>query len=84
LLCHFNVAENVPLEKGISYAELAKKTGLSEDMLTRAVRLVATSYIFVEKEPGIVSHTARSKILAAEPGQKVSNKTISNIYANFC
>lgn len=77
LLCHFNVAENVPFDHGISYAELAEKTGLSLDMLTRAVRLVATQYIFQEKEPGIVTHTIRSKIMATEPGQKVWKQTPS-------
>ncbi|KAF2672645.1 S-adenosyl-L-methionine-dependent methyltransferase [Microthyrium microscopicum] len=65
-LGQFNVTEKVPFDKAISYDELASKTGLGLDMLTRCVRMASTSCIFQEKTPGYVSHTAMSKLLATE------------------
>jgi hypothetical protein len=70
-LCNFNVPEHVPFDKGIGFEELATKCGLEQDILTRFIRMVETSYIFKEERFGIVSHTAVSKLLATEEAVKV-------------
>ena len=73
VLVRFQVPENVPLDGKISLKDLASKTGLDVDMLTRLVRLVAVNYVFVESPPEMISHTAKSKLLATDEGTKVSD-----------
>ena len=72
VLIRFQVPENVPLDGKISLKELASKTGLDVDMLTRIVRIAAVNYVFVESPPEMISHTAKSKLLATDDGTKVS------------
>ncbi|KAK3990138.1 S-adenosyl-L-methionine-dependent methyltransferase [Cladorrhinum sp. PSN332] len=66
VLCHFQVPQSVPLRGEISFSELSHKTGLNEAHLARFLRMVITSYYFVEPRPGFVAHTAKSKILATD------------------
>ncbi|KAK4167646.1 O-methyltransferase-domain-containing protein [Cladorrhinum sp. PSN259] len=66
VLCHFQVPQNVPLDGEISFSELSRKTGLTETLLSRFLRTVATSYYFVEPRPGFVAHTAWSNVLATD------------------
>jgi hypothetical protein len=72
VLVRFKVPDNVPLEGEISLKDLASKTGLEVDMLTRIVRMAAVNYVFVESHTGMISHTAKSKLLATDEGTKVS------------
>ncbi len=70
VLCRFEVPQNVPTDGEISYSGLASKTGLSEALLPRFVRMAAANYYFAEPRPGFVAHTAFSKILALEEGMR--------------
>ncbi|KAI9674802.1 MAG: hypothetical protein M1817_001706 [Caeruleum heppii] len=63
----FRIAELVPLDGSISFAELAKKAGLLEDKLVRILRYAFTNYIFTESPEGHVSHSAISATLARDP-----------------
>jgi hypothetical protein len=48
----------------VSFAEIAKQTPLTEQMVARLLRHAITQRIFREPEPGMVAHTQASKILA--------------------
>lgn len=66
VLCEHNVPQNVPLQGDISMKELAAKTGLSEGLLPRFLRMAMVNYYFCEPRPGFVAHTAWSKPLATD------------------
>ena len=66
ILIDFDVPSLVPFEGTISIKELASKTGLSEDKVTRIIRYAATNFIFQEPSPGQVAHTATSAALARD------------------
>ncbi|KAJ5673631.1 hypothetical protein N7507_002758 [Penicillium longicatenatum] len=66
-ISHFKVAQAVPNEGSISFAELARATGLTELDVARFVRRTAINHIFVEPTPGHVAHTATSALLSADP-----------------
>lgn len=53
----------VPAGGRISFADIAKQTPLTEQMVTRLLRHAMTMRIFYEPEPGFVAHTKASKIL---------------------
>ncbi|KAI0552400.1 S-adenosyl-L-methionine-dependent methyltransferase [Xylaria curta] len=67
VLLEFNIPELVPLEGTISLSELAAKSGLLEDKLTRIVRYAITIFVFHEPKPGYIAHTALSAALARDP-----------------
>lgn len=55
----------MPLNGSISFTELASKCGLLEHDLQRIIRYTAIFHrVFQEPNPGFVSHTAASKLLA--------------------
>ncbi len=54
----------VPSGGMISYADIATRTGLSEQMIRRFLRSAITMRIFQEPEPNMVAHTKASKMLA--------------------
>ncbi|KAI0433455.1 O-methyltransferase-domain-containing protein [Xylaria sp. FL1042] len=61
----YKLANAVPLDGTASYAEIAKVSGLKEDLCRRFLRLAMGSHIFAE-ESGTqrVRHTASSRLLA--------------------
>lgn len=60
---HFKIAEAVPLDRPISYAQLAKERSVDEDLLKRILRHAMTNRIFYEPESGLVAHTCVSALL---------------------
>jgi hypothetical protein len=54
----------VPPGGQVSFADIAKQTPLTEQMVSRLLRHAMTMRIFREPEPGMVAHTKASKILA--------------------
>ncbi|KAG9235754.1 O-methyltransferase-domain-containing protein [Amylocarpus encephaloides] len=61
-----NLAFKVPLERGISYADLSNECKLNERDLRRLIRHAMTNKIFKEKN-SLVVHTAASKLLVSNP-----------------
>jgi 6-hydroxytryprostatin B O-methyltransferase len=59
----FNLAQAVPLNGSISYAELAAKTKVDADQMKRSIRQGIQTHVFYEPQPGYVGHTAASKLL---------------------
>ena len=57
------VAQNVPLEGEVSYAEVAESIGLDEHMLKRFIRHAITLRVFSEPRKGFVAHTPVSRLL---------------------
>ncbi|KAK0716586.1 S-adenosyl-L-methionine-dependent methyltransferase [Apiosordaria backusii] len=53
----------IPPKGRISFAEIANKTTLPEQIITRLLRYAMTFHVFCEPEPGMVAHTKASKAL---------------------
>ncbi|RMZ91143.1 hypothetical protein DV736_g1598, partial [Chaetothyriales sp. CBS 134916] len=69
VIYHYKLAEAVPADGSASYAEIASKTGLDEDLVFRFVRAAMGNRIFAEDPTtGRVLHTATSRLLATNPG----------------
>lgn len=66
VLCHFNVPQSVPQTGDISFQELASKTGLSETLLPRFLRMATSNYYFSEPRPGYIAHNPWSRLLATD------------------
>ncbi|THV44382.1 hypothetical protein BGAL_0657g00010 [Botrytis galanthina] len=62
-ITRYSIATMVPAGGRISFADIAKQTPLTEQMVTRLLRHAMTMRIFYEPEPGFVAHTKASKIL---------------------
>ncbi|KAK4448942.1 S-adenosyl-L-methionine-dependent methyltransferase [Podospora aff. communis PSN243] len=70
VLCHFKVPQSVPDAGEIGFSELASRTGLSEALLPRFLRMAAANYYFSELRPGFVCHTPWSRTLAHDEGMQ--------------
>ena len=57
----------MPLEGGVTFAEIAKKTGLTEHRVSSIIRQAAMNKIFYEDKTNHVVHTAISSILVKDP-----------------
>ncbi|KAI9695583.1 MAG: hypothetical protein M1820_008508 [Bogoriella megaspora] len=64
-ISHYKVADAIPVDKFVSYAEIAKTTNLDESLLRRFLRLLMTNDVFCEPRPGVVAHTAQSTMLVS-------------------
>ncbi|KAI0148064.1 sterigmatocystin 8-O-methyltransferase [Hypoxylon sp. NC0597] len=64
-ISRYGITSLVPVGGHISFAELAKQTGLEDQMITRLLRHAMTMRIFREPEPGQVAHTKASKSIAS-------------------
>jgi hypothetical protein len=68
VLYRFRVAQNLGVGETVSFAELGKRSGLSEDDTRRFVRLAIAHRIFEEPAKGQVRHNASSAALVNVPG----------------
>lgn len=66
-IARFGIANMIPPGGRVAFETIAKQAGLSEDMTRRLLRHAMTMRVFCEPEPGMVSHTAASKMLS-NPG----------------
>jgi len=60
------LAKLVPLDKPITLAELQSLTPLDPVNLARTLRVAMTNHIFCEPSPGVIAHTAASRLLATD------------------
>ena len=67
VIYRFRVAQAVPLDGGATYAEIAKKTGLSHHRVASVMRQAMTNRIFHEDKLNHVVHTAISAVLVKDP-----------------
>ncbi|PSN71469.1 putative O-methyltransferase [Corynespora cassiicola Philippines] len=67
VIIRFKIASAVPLLSTTTFTELARSTGLMEHDLTQILRHAMTYRIFSEPSPGVVAHTAASRLLVTSP-----------------
>ncbi|KAL9055574.1 MAG: hypothetical protein Q9162_003471 [Coniocarpon cinnabarinum] len=68
----FDVSTHVPIGGDISFADLAKATGVDEQMLARFLRYGFSNWLFTETRPGFVGHTAATRALKENQGLRDS------------
>ncbi|RKF61752.1 O-methyltransferase gsfB [Erysiphe neolycopersici] len=61
---HYKIVKSFPIHETASFAQISKRIGLSELNVRRFLRHAMTNRIFKEIKPGVVAHTAASRILA--------------------
>ena len=61
------MASSFPVNEETSFAEIAQKCQLDEDVVRRVIRHATTNHIFSEPKNGTIVHTAASKALAQVP-----------------
>lgn len=66
LINNYGIAKLVPLDKPITLAELQSLTPLDPVNLARTLRVAMTNHIFCEPSPGVIAHTAASRLLATD------------------
>ncbi|KAI1212023.1 putative O-methyltransferase [Annulohypoxylon truncatum] len=64
VVTRFKLADAVPIGGEITFAELAATTGLHEVHLRKILRLAIAQHIFTEPRPGVVAHSAASRLIA--------------------
>lgn len=63
-MSRFKIAQHVPVHGQASYKDLSEVTGIPLADLKPILRMAMTSYIFTEPAPGMVAHTAASRLLS--------------------
>ncbi|KAI9732978.1 MAG: hypothetical protein M1818_007411 [Claussenomyces sp. TS43310] len=63
---HFKIANSFPVGSTATFAEISKKVNLDEMNVRRLMRHAMTNRIFKEVSPGVVAHTAASRVLAED------------------
>lgn len=66
LINNYGIAKLVPLDKPITLAELQALTPLDPVNLARTLRIAMTNHVFCEPSPGVIAHTAASRLLATD------------------
>lgn len=64
----FGLAKNLPVGKETTFAEMASLSGQAESNIRKAVRAAIAQRIFEEPRPGVIRHSAASRLLAENPG----------------
>ncbi|KAI2602759.1 S-adenosyl-L-methionine-dependent methyltransferase [Hypoxylon sp. NC1633] len=67
-IARFNIASMVPLGGQATFAEISSQTGLDERHVRRLLRHATTMRVFCEPQPGVITHTKASKMLASSEG----------------
>lgn len=62
----FYTAKLVPMDEPILLTDLQKLTPLDPVNLARTLRTAITNHIFCEPQPGLIAHTAASRLLATD------------------
>ncbi|ROV97171.1 hypothetical protein VPNG_08825 [Cytospora leucostoma] len=63
---NYGIAKLVPLGRPIALTELQYLTTLDPTNLARILRTAMTNHIFYEPSPGVIAHTAASRLLATD------------------
>ncbi|KAI0448092.1 S-adenosyl-L-methionine-dependent methyltransferase [Xylaria telfairii] len=65
-IVRFGLAHLVPINGEITFSELAAAAGLGEVPVRKLIRHAITQHIFHEPRPGVVAHSATSRLLAED------------------
>jgi hypothetical protein len=63
VIYHFSLAKAIPLNGTATYAEIEIASGIKESICRRLIRYAILNHIFCEPSPGIVAHTAVSRMM---------------------
>ncbi|KAI1140753.1 S-adenosyl-L-methionine-dependent methyltransferase [Hypoxylon sp. FL0543] len=66
LINHYGIAKLVPLEGTITLSQLQAKAPIDPINLTRLLRYAMTNHLFQEPKPGVIAHTAASRLLVED------------------
>ncbi|KAI1212690.1 S-adenosyl-L-methionine-dependent methyltransferase [Annulohypoxylon truncatum] len=66
LLNHYGIAKLVPIDGSITLSQLASQTTLDSINLTRLLRHGMVNHLFQEPTPGVIMHTAASRLLVED------------------
>ncbi|KAI1454081.1 S-adenosyl-L-methionine-dependent methyltransferase [Annulohypoxylon moriforme] len=66
LLNHYGIAKLVPIDGSITLSQLQEKTPLDSTNLARLLRHGMVNHLFQEPEPGVIVHTAASRLLVED------------------
>lgn len=61
------IADIVPLNGQVSFVDIARQKPMTSEMTARLLRHAMTMRVFREPEPGMVAHTAASRVLHHSP-----------------
>ncbi|KAI0868318.1 hypothetical protein GGS24DRAFT_506898 [Hypoxylon argillaceum] len=64
---YFDIANQVLVNREITYGNLAAKVGVNEAALSRILRLGIADRVFRELRPGVISHSPISRQMADDP-----------------
>ncbi|ROV99193.1 hypothetical protein VPNG_08247 [Cytospora leucostoma] len=64
----FGLARNLPVGSETTFSEMAASSGLAESDVRKLVRYAVSQKIFEEPRPGVISHSAASRLLAEDSG----------------
>lgn len=67
MIYRYDIARAVPVYGSASYASVAEKVGLSENLVFRIIRQAISNNVFFESTPGKVSRTVLSRLMATDP-----------------
>lgn len=79
ILNHFDFWTVVPVDGSASYAEIAERVSLPEDVVTRVLQHAVTLRLFSETSPQRVQHTSRSAALARQPGLRALVSSVLDV-----
>lgn len=65
-MARFNLAQAFPVESEITIRELSAAVGLGETHISKLVRHAITQKIFCEPRPGVIAHSACSRLIAED------------------
>ncbi|KAF4611323.1 hypothetical protein G7Y89_g15690 [Cudoniella acicularis] len=66
-IVRFDLATTIPIDSTSTFEEVATARGLDSGDTTRILRHAMTYRVFSEKSPGVVAHTATSRLLVENP-----------------
>ncbi|ROV96535.1 hypothetical protein VMCG_07778 [Cytospora schulzeri] len=67
-ITRFGLARNLPVGSETTFADMAASSGLNESDVRKLVRYAVSQRIFEEPRPGVITHSAASRLLAENPG----------------
>lgn len=67
-ITRFGLARKLPVGQETTFAEMAELSGQTESNIRKVVRAAIAQRIFEEPRPGVIIHSAASRLLAESPG----------------
>ncbi|KAI1444514.1 S-adenosyl-L-methionine-dependent methyltransferase [Annulohypoxylon stygium] len=77
-ITRFGLAQKLPVGGETTFAEMAASSGLTENHVRKLVRFAVSQRIFSEPRPGVIVHSAASRLLAEDTGVHDFVATSSN------